>query len=372
MKPGRKFVSPPNVLFSTTRMWNCGDDFILFGVRELIGAVVPQFNAVVYNRNPEFHVLRLYCDKPVTIAPGAGRPGIRVNLYETLKGNLWQHEDSWRPGGDLSAMDYCVFAGTPEWFGPMVSPLVDALLQTEVPVAYVGIGVWEGNKDRVLDDLPEADQELLRRAKLVTVRDSACARMLAPLDPLGLPCPALFAAPHQRVRNKKERLALSLQGVADGNNQRIAPQVFEYAVALFGKLAEKYECALVCHYVEELYELKEVLGDRLPFLYCYDSKDYLDIYDRFDLTVTTRVHGAGLCASLGIPGIALAHSARSETVDGFLTELIQTNDVPVAEAVERIDALPIRARSEEIVAHKAAARKKYLDLLGRFFATGDR
>jgi hypothetical protein len=48
----------PNIVHSTTRSWNCGDDFILFGVRRLVEAVLPAHNPVVFNRNPDLIIGR--------------------------------------------------------------------------------------------------------------------------------------------------------------------------------------------------------------------------------------------------------------------------------------------------------------------------
>ena len=41
-----------NILFSTSRQWNCGDEFILFGVRRLLDRVPLRYNSIIYNRHP--------------------------------------------------------------------------------------------------------------------------------------------------------------------------------------------------------------------------------------------------------------------------------------------------------------------------------
>ena len=45
----------PIVLFSTTRMYNPGDDFVLFGIRRLLEASLGGFVPAVHNRNPALH-----------------------------------------------------------------------------------------------------------------------------------------------------------------------------------------------------------------------------------------------------------------------------------------------------------------------------
>ena len=40
------------IIYSATRQWNPGDEFILFGVRRIFDTVVGKHNVVMYNRNP--------------------------------------------------------------------------------------------------------------------------------------------------------------------------------------------------------------------------------------------------------------------------------------------------------------------------------
>jgi hypothetical protein len=359
----------PNILFSTTRMWNCGDDFILFGLQELLKEVVGPFNPVVYNRNPELHAVRLYYNKPQKLRIKDMAGAFTVNPYRLVSPALWRCDNSWRPGND-TAIDFCFFAGTPEWFGIMVSPLVKRLLETQIPVAYVAVGAFEKTRDTSFDRLPQQDQALLRRAGLVTVRDSACRRVLEPVNPTLLPCTALFSAPHEKRRTPgaRLRLALSTQGVGQRNGQRIGRETFDYSVELFKKLSKRHDCTLVCHYVDEMHELREHLGDCMPFAYSYDARDYISIYDRFDLTVTTRVHGAGLAASLGVPGVVLAHSTRSETTDGFLAERVDCTTDTVDQVIDKIEALPVAERSAALIEHKRSTRQRYMPLLREFIS----
>jgi tetratricopeptide (TPR) repeat protein len=351
----------PVVLFSTTRMWNPGDDFILFGIRNLLEPLIGPYNALVYNRHPELHQLRLRFNQPATIT--GDDVSVRANLYELLKPHLLPRDNSWHPGLDLATVDLVVFAGTPEWFGGMVAPLVERLLATQIPTLYLGIGAFEGSAELTFEQLPPADRALLQQAALITVRDETCAKLLAPLQPLSLPCPALFATELCQVRQQKKRLALSTQGSNPRNGQRIDPVTRDYSIALFKALAQRYECALICHYVDELEELRSHLGKDMECIYVYDARDYLTIYDAFDLTVTTRVHGAGLCASLGMPGFVIAHSTRSATTQGFLSERLHPHHDPVDSAVRRIEQYDVATASARLCAYKEAVRTRYTALL---------
>lgn len=356
----------PNILFSTTRGWNCGDDFILYGVRHLLGKLAGPFNPVIYNRHPDLHFarVRLRQDRP---APG----NAPVDLQQAIASLTCNFDNSWRPPQALDAVDHCVFAGTPEWGGKMVEPLVDALVETDIPITYLGVGIFERITGLEFSKLPANEVALLRRAGLITVRDQGCAELLAPVNPVQLPCPALFSAgdTHRpRTRGDRPRIALSTQGTSNRNGQRIDGTVNEFTIHLFRKLAGRYDCSLVCHYADELWELEPLLGDSMPIRYSYDPLDYRQIYDGFDLTVTTRIHGAGLCASLGIPGIVISHSARSNTASGFLSEFVNPDKVTMKEVEGLIENIDIGEVSSRIIAHKAATEAEYLRLLRPLFA----
>ena len=351
----------PIVLFSTTRMYNPGDDFVLFGIRRLLEEALGPFVPVVHNRNPALHALRGLAEA------SAGRPDSAsagmAELHRTIAATVPDYDNSWHPGFDMGAVDLAVFAGTPEWAGTVTAPLVDALLAAETPMLYLGLGAFEGIGAMDYAELPVRDRRLLERARLVTVRDPACAALLAPLSPALLPCPSLFAAPQARPRGESLRIALSMQGVGEKNPQRIERDASEFARTLFGMLAERFACALVCHYIDEVAELQPLFANGLDVRYAYDAADYLDTYDGFDLTVTTRVHGAGLSASLGIPAFLIGHSVRAATAEGFRATIIDPKEHSVEAALGLIEGCDVAAASETLIAHKEAARETTLAAL---------
>ena len=350
-----------NFLLPTTRMWNCGDDFIAFGVRRLIEQILPAANFIAYNRNPDLHVQRVLFSKPrLTVTKGEESQEMDVDLSQYLQETTWRFDNSWTRRHSLDFVDCCIFAGTPEWFGPMVSPLTLQLQESNIPVMYLGIGGFEKRENLKFDQLPEADRKVMERATAVTVRDDQALTLLSPVNTLKLPCPALFSSKTERVRSGGS-LKIGLSTQPDMSLQPpSAKGIYPYTFALFQKLIKNFQCEVICHYIDELNPLAE-LG--VPIHYSYDASDYFDIYDQFDLVVTTRVHGAGIAASLGIPSFVIKHSTRTSTVDGFLAEYIDPLSDSVDNVVGRLLSFDVHQRSQEIVSHKFRTMKTYLEVI---------
>jgi hypothetical protein len=244
----------------------------------------------------------------------------------------------------------------------MLTPLTKTIEQRKLPVLYLGIGSFEGVAHRRLDTLPRIDSQILKSAKLIIVRDPVCATILAPLAVHQLPCPALFSAPELTLRSSLKRIALSTQGIQGG--QKIPEKVFHYTKELFEKIAQKYPCDLVCHYVYELASLKS-FEKICPFVYSHDPRDYAEIYNAYDLTITTRVHGAGICASLGVPSLLINHSARSHTAEGFLSKMISPETHTVELAINDVDDMEANLvqLSKKLSEHKRNTFESYRKLL---------
>ena len=98
-----------NVIYSTTRQWNPGDEFILMGVINILNEVIGEHNPIIYNRNPD-------------IRPEIGQVYLRKkdNKYSGLVRNDYIRmgflDNSIKFDTDCSFADLAVFAGTPEWW----------------------------------------------------------------------------------------------------------------------------------------------------------------------------------------------------------------------------------------------------------------
>ena len=338
-----------NILLSYTRQWNCGDEFIAIGVKNILKNLKPFKNAnfFIYNRAPDLHFLR-HEKFPYK--------GENLNLSSIADNILLPINNSWSSNHDISFFDYVIFAGTPEWQGFMVSPITNSLLNSKKKpkIFYLGIGMFEHLKDKSFNDLFDIDKKILNLAELITVRDSDTQKLLEPVNAQLFPCPAIFSSENHKKRTKLSKIAFSSQSFT--GYQPIDKTTYNYCRELLERLSKNHDISIIGHYVDDVYAWKD-LG--LPIIYSYDSNDYFDIYNNFDLTITTRVHGAGICASLGIPGIAIHHSARSGTVEGFKSYLIKPDKENLDNLIQKISSINIKKYSEEIINFKLKVKKGF-------------
>lgn len=148
---------------STSVGHNPGDTFVAKGCEHLVrgacarAGIRPVF--VPWNRNPD------------------------LDAVDPIRGN------SLTPGDVEGEVDAIIIAGTPEWTGPRVRPLLEA---GEVPVLYMGVG------STGFREFERADAEALKRAALIVTRDDGAAVEAELHDPDAavhtLPCPSLFAS----------------------------------------------------------------------------------------------------------------------------------------------------------------------------------
>src|SRR5690606_39170902 len=133
----------------------------------LIRAIKPDTEFVIYNRNPDLQV-----------------GDIREARVKTV-GN-------YQCGSvDLTYIDGVVLAGSPEWRGGPLKALFEALKKRpDIPVYAIGIGAGEPYLN-----LSNLDREILRGAR-VTTRSNETTELLRKegIGSIALPCPAIFSS----------------------------------------------------------------------------------------------------------------------------------------------------------------------------------
>jgi polysaccharide pyruvyl transferase WcaK-like protein len=359
---------PITILFSSTRGWNCGDEFILRGLRNLIDDLGVLVNPVIYNRHPDLLLYEFFKDVPLFVNTPKGQT--QVNIDGALRTFSCRVDNSLRLSHDIGFVDACIFAGTPEWLGVPVEKIAAKLAASKIPVAYVGVGYgdYQNSAANALGDL---DATILRRAGLVTTRDQRAYDFLARhnITAQVLPCPALFTCRDEKRVEQVRRIAISVQNPDGAGPQTVSPQTSAWLLDFAKLAATEYEVVFVQHYIDEFAHMASDLRALGPVLYSSDPNDYQAFYRSADITVTSRVHGAGICASLGIPGYFVGDTLRTDTVAGFLSEVIPVRTTPPAALLDRIRNTDIAAWSQKIIDHKKITHAEYMRLLGKFVST---
>lgn len=354
-----------NILFSTTRQWNPGDEFILFGIVNLLKELRLDFNPVIYNRNPE-----------VLQAASALNPLRRFTRYwkgEWLWGSFIRkgfYDNSFKLHMDGDFVDLVVFAGTPAWYSRQLKPLYDLIERKNLPVIYLGIGGLDADPARVI--LDPAVVNALKGAAAVIVRDENAFRALNEYRPELLPCPALYASAKEKTIVSVKKVALIHSCCTSAfNHSKLTDKNQEILVLAYKRLLAHYRGQLdfefVVHYIDDLEDANRIFGKDVPVRYSYDARDYIDVYQQFDLVIGPRVHGIGLAASCGVPGIHFAHDAlRSPAANGFKAVCLSPEQFSEFDALTReIDAIcvDVGAANQRLIAHKKETKAALLKLL---------
>ena len=336
-----------NILFSTTRQWNCGDEFILFGCINLFKEIIGEsFNPVIYNRHPD--LLYELADND--------------NVYASK--NLCFRDNSLKGYMDANFIDLVVFAGSPEWSNDHCRTLYDIINRYDLPTIAIGIG-----SDNKSDNVTIKDT--IRKFKLLIVRDPKLVNDITECCATYLPCPAIASAVmgQEKIITSVKKVALIYSGdkkrSVTPNN--VPTETYNYLLDLYKRLlleySNKFDFSIICHYIDELlYALADF--PNIDCLYSFDAKDYFELYRKHDFVIGCRVHGMGICASMGIPGIGISYDFRGGTMNGFLSDMItsQTDYQAVFELFDK-SIVAISNKNNELLAHKKKTVYSYIGMI---------
>ena len=348
-----------NIMFSTTRGWNPGDEFILFGLKRIFKEVVGPFNTVIYNRHPDIHI-------------GSSMKGfVHVAKHNECYGDLAQFvrigqlDNSVKYYTDCFCIDLAVCAGTPEWVNKRCINFYEHIIRHNIPFMALGIGAGLPKK------IPNFAREVIEKALLITTRMPGIfpQKKCVESPVYDMPCPALFCSTKQKTISycKTIGLVFALDINQTVRSQNISTETFSYMLDLYNNLLHRYEnkynFKIICHYIDELPVACRQFANK-DVLYSYSAEDYVDIYSQCDLVISPRVHGCGISASLGIPSICIAHDERQATTQGFLAEQI-TKDTAEEEVYSLLEQMinEINMRNLKIKKHKETMFKTYVELV---------
>jgi hypothetical protein len=331
----------PNFLFSTTRQWNVGDEFVCMGVKQLLQESGLSFNTLIYNRNPQISPPRLLDRLPWV----RGRRLHENSLVVPVQG----------------IVDAVIFAGSPEWRGgSRMMPLLRWVLDEKIPALFLGMGSTGAFtlKGPVLEIVKEL-------SLLITCRDSQTYECVAKAAPTHLlPCPSMFSCgtrPRRRTIEKVGRIAVIMQA-AETAWQSAPAVVGEWLLDSARSLARNHEVRIVGHFIDDVI-LANAKG--LDIAYSGDAADYPALVSGCDLVISTRVHACGLATSLGIPSICVRHDARSDTAQTLGAIVVNEG----CDLGALIDSTDWQRQADELAASKERALEEYLLLLRNAFAS---
>ena len=265
-------------------------------------------------------------------------------------------------------VDLVIFAGTPEWASYRMKILYDYIEKYSIPVIYLGIGV--GSEDFNFDTLDAKYKAIISRALLITVRDATAERALSNLNAHYLPCPAFISAPSELEKkiDKIEKIGLIYMSNTGVKSNKISQHDYVFLINLYNEILRRYQgrfhFEFVSHYIDELVDFSRDLPDKICH-YSYDSSEYARIYHKFDFVIGPRVHGIGIAASMGIPGICIQHDARAGTCKGFFAEIISTSmsiDSALKIFDEKINEIHSK-KENHLLLSKKKVFSQYVDLI---------
>ncbi len=322
-----------NILFSTTRQWNPGDEFILHGIRRLFSQSGANYNAVIYNRHP-------------SITPRRNTLKHRWSKPEPVP-----HYDNSFILDQPGVIDYVVFAGTPEWYGGQrMDDLHRFIADQNIRCSFIGVGIPK------VPVFSETLKHILNtQTDLIVARDPNCYEAVRQFaNAHFLPCPALFSAPANRQRTRLDKLGVVIQDISTRNHS-IPHELSVRLEQEFSELERNFDVTYIAHYIDDL---KFAASRNKPVLYSAFSEDFAGIFDRFDYIISTRVHGCGMASSLGIPNLLIPHDGRYSTAEKFLSAIFD----PARSLTSQIRDTDIREQSTTLIQHREKSQKEYLEL----------
>lgn len=340
------------ILYVTTRQWNPGDEFILRGSRRILKECgVTESVTSVYNKSPQttslFESWNFWKQQYFTSLASSVDFALNVTHYD----------NSFKRQNDINFYDMVVFAGSPAWYGGRLKPLYAKLKGFKGQILFLGIGT--PNKPL---NLSQEEQSILRRSA-VFCRNQNLVENLGKLniEAVYMPCPALLSSPFERdAVNGINLVGLGFNTTHTHRYHRMSDEKYALQTRLFEILEKRYDCRVICHYVDELEHAARIYGKENVY-FVFDAIDYPELYSQFDFVISSRVHGCGVSSSVGVPNAAITHDARGDTVDGFLSKRV-SSEKALASVVDQ-DHASLAAWQQRIKAHKSETLELYTDAL---------
>ena len=377
-----------NIIFSTSRQWNPGDEFILKGILNLFEEAEVEFNPIIYNRNPavtneldHFNIIKErnffkseHWSNPLSIIASS-----IFNIRDLDNSIRKRHlRDKW--------IDKIVIAGSPEVFGFRHISLFKYANKFDIPIYLLGVGLPKSTDKLV--SLP-IYKKMIPKIKYISTRNvnSNFKRIQALNKNIYYNgCPALFVSKEEieinPKKNSKIRMGIIFSFPEGPQGHRLKREEFVKIKKIIRELSEKMrdkiEIGFIFHYVDEIFlieskyrDLKEYANAKI--YYSYNSEEYLEIYKKFDIVMSTRVHGNGLASSLGIPNIALVHDERSSVVEFFDSKKIEISKIKIEQLLKEIKNIitNLKKINQDLIENKRNKKEIWIREIRKLFNKSD-
>jgi glycosyltransferase involved in cell wall biosynthesis/predicted O-methyltransferase YrrM/cyclopropane fatty-acyl-phospholipid synthase-like methyltransferase/Tfp pilus assembly protein PilF len=294
-------VRTKNIIISGTNFWNPGDDFVRDGVIRVLREVFPGelLNFLFYNFNADFF--------PQNKFAGIGN--------YVSQGDLEKYRDS---------VDAVIIAGLSA--GDEIKDLYRWVMTNGLAdkVYLIGAGYENSYAEQHISEEPEST--IFRKARIIIGRTAKTPEFI---QNSGIPyhhlnCPAILSVPEVRnipAGKRVDRIGFSIQ-LPHGEglvNQSCDRKQYEFCLALLRELSRQYQIEVIAHHkTEYFYFLKLLHGENIPVVFSSFYQDLHQIYPRYDLVITTRLHASLFANGHGIPGIIVNDTDRhTHTLEGF-------------------------------------------------------
>jgi FkbM family methyltransferase len=349
-------VRTKNIVISGTNFWNPGDDFVRDGIIRVLREVFPgePLNFLFYNFNADFF-------------PRDKFAGIGNDL---AKGDLDKYRD---------LVDAVIIAGLSA--GDEIKDLYRWVVANalEQKVYLIGAGYENGYVEQHIGQEPEAT--IFRQARLVTGRTAKTPEFI---QAAGIPyhhinCPAILSVPEvKKIAPGKtiRRIGFSLQ-LPHGEgltNHSCAREQYDLAMAVLRDLSRHYEVEIVAHHKTEYLHFVNLLrGENIPVFFSSFYEDLHEIYPRYDLVITTRLHASLFANGHGIPGIIINDTDRhTHTLEGFQHSNWVRNRPEFEQAFARWNHADLAAVARELTQFKSELLAKYVAVLSKSMGANSR
>jgi hypothetical protein len=323
-----------NILFTTTKQWNVGDEIILKGTRNLLTSKIGPHTYIPWNRHP-------------SIRPGNS---FRDNSFDELRHSF-------------AAVDYTIFAGSPEWSGPRLEPLFQLLKTSGKRCSFIGIG----SSSHSFHSSPALLQVLRDHTDAVTCRDQCTYDMLRGIvDPFRLfllPCPSTFFSGTIQQRDDIKVIGLNYQATATTWHNITEPE-HTYMLNLFKEISKHFDVRIICNYIDDLIAASQYFPRNL-LRYSPDRSDFQDFYQEVDAVIGTRVHGCMGALSNGLPSwlINFPRDLRRKGVAQQILPLREIGTESPAEVISLIRGLSVTETQQAISDFKTSTLQRFQPVL---------